>query len=60
MEVQPLGAEGRANPHKDALAFFDAIPRSWPLSADDDYPEKIIALDEGRERALETYKGRNF
>ncbi|HBU55217.1 MAG TPA: deoxyribodipyrimidine photolyase, partial [Sulfitobacter sp.] len=53
-------AEGRANPHKDALAFFDAIPRSWPLSADDDYPEKIIALDEGRERALETYKGRNF
>ena len=27
-------AEGRANPHKDALAFFDAIPRSNNPSAD--------------------------
>ncbi|NIP77411.1 MAG: deoxyribodipyrimidine photo-lyase, partial [Xanthomonadales bacterium] len=25
-------AEGRTDPHADALAFFDAVPRSWGLS----------------------------
>ena len=53
-------AEGRANPHKDALAFFDAVPQRWTLSPDDDYPDRIIALDKGRERALDLYKNRNF
>jgi deoxyribodipyrimidine photo-lyase len=53
-------AEGRANPHDDALRYFDAIPKHWKMSPDDAYPDKIIALDEGRERALDTYKNRNF
>ncbi|WP_176249125.1 deoxyribodipyrimidine photo-lyase [Sulfitobacter sp. HGT1] len=53
-------AEGRAKPHKDALAFFDAVPQRWNLSPDDDYPDRIIALDKGRERALDLYKNRNF
>jgi len=53
-------AEGRAKPHKDALAYFDAIPESWNLSPQDDYPTRIIPLDEGRQRALDSYKNRNF
>ncbi|MGC1496052.1 MAG: deoxyribodipyrimidine photo-lyase [Sulfitobacter sp.] len=53
-------AEGRSNPHKDALAFFDAIPRSWALSPDDPYPDPIVALDEGRKRALAAYQDRGF
>ena len=53
-------AEGRANQHADALAFFDAIPKQWNMSPDDAYPDRIVALDKGRERALEIYKNRNF
>jgi len=53
-------AEGRAKPHKDALAYFDAIPESWNMSPRDDYPTRIIQLDEGRQRALDSYKNRNF
>ena len=52
-------AEGRVRPHKDALAFFDAIPRSWGMSPDDDYPDPVMALDEGRKRALAAYKDRD-
>ncbi|AXI46452.1 deoxyribodipyrimidine photolyase [Sulfitobacter sp. SK012] len=54
-------AEGRAQPHKDALAFFDAVPLEWALSPDNDYPhEPIVALDVGRLRALDAYKNRDF
>ena len=53
-------AEGRADPHKDALAFFDAIPRSWNLSPDDPYPDPIVTLDAGRKRALAAYEDRGF
>lgn len=54
-------AEGRANPHEDALAFFDAMPRSWDLSPDDPYPsDPIMALDVGRKRALDAYQDRGF
>jgi deoxyribodipyrimidine photo-lyase len=54
-------AEGRSNPHKDALSFFDAAPRSWALSPSDPYPDKpIVALDVGRNRALEAYRDRGF
>ena len=47
-------AEGRARPHADALAFFDAVPRSWELSPDQPYPEPVIGLAKGRARALES------
>jgi deoxyribodipyrimidine photo-lyase len=53
-------AEGRANPHADALAFFNAIPESWPISAKDAYPSPIVTLDEGRKRALNAYENRGF
>ncbi|MCZ4366486.1 cryptochrome/photolyase family protein [Sulfitobacter dubius] len=53
-------AEGRASPSKDALAYFDAVPRRWGLSPDDDYPDPIVDLSEGRERALDAYRNRDF
>jgi len=52
-------AEGRETPSDDALAFFDAIPRRWKLSPDDDYPDPIVDLSEGRERALDAYRDRD-
>ncbi len=53
-------AEGTQNPSPDALAFFDAIPRSWALDPFDPYPRPIVALDEGRRRALAAYENRAF
>lgn len=53
-------AEGHDDPHEDALRYFEAIPNSWSMSAQDDYPEKIVTLSHGRDRALENYKNRNF
>ncbi|APE43546.1 deoxyribodipyrimidine photolyase [Sulfitobacter alexandrii] len=53
-------AEGRANPHEDALKFFDAMPRHWGLSPDDDYPEPIVSASDGRHRALQAYENRDF
>lgn len=49
-------AEGRAKPHADALSYFDAVPRSWGLSAYDAYPAPVVELGQGRERALAAYK----
>jgi len=53
-------AEGHQNPHPDALSYFDAIPLSWNLSADDAYPKPLIDLAEGRKRALDVYQNRGF
>ena len=53
-------AEGNKNPTKTALSYFDAIPRQWGMSPDDAYPDRIIGLSEGRERALEAYENRSF
>ncbi|MEO0667886.1 MAG: deoxyribodipyrimidine photo-lyase [Pseudomonadota bacterium] len=53
-------AEGRSNPHADALSFFEATPRSWGLTATDPYPAPIVAADEGRKRALTAYENRDF
>ncbi|NVO28439.1 deoxyribodipyrimidine photo-lyase [Donghicola sp. C2-DW-16] len=53
-------AEGRSNPHKDALKYFDAIPLSWDLSPKNDYPKPIVTADAGRERALDAYEARDF
>ena len=51
-------AEGRARPGADALAFFEAVPRSWGLAPDQPYPDPVIGLAEGRSRALAAYKDR--
>ncbi|MFP7572086.1 cryptochrome/photolyase family protein [Marivita sp. S2033] len=53
-------AEGYDTPHEDALAYFKAIPRSWSMTPESDYPDPIVAPDEGRKRALEAYQDRDF
>lgn len=53
-------AEGRSNPHKDALAYFDAIPKSWNLAPTDSYPKPVVDVAKGRERALHAYENRGF
>jgi deoxyribodipyrimidine photo-lyase len=53
-------AERKSNPHPDALAFFDAIPRSWGLAASGTYPNPIVTPAEGRARALQAYENRGF
>lgn len=51
-------AEDNPNPTPTALAYFDAVPRSWGMSPDDAYPQPIVALAEGRRRALMAYESR--
>ncbi|MEM9782414.1 MAG: deoxyribodipyrimidine photo-lyase [Pseudomonadota bacterium] len=51
-------AEGRTTPHQDALAFYEAAPRSWRLDRAAPYPQPIIGHKEGRERALAAYQNR--
>lgn len=46
------------NHGEEADDFYKAIPRSWHMSPDDAYPKPIVALDEGRQRALDAYKAR--
>lgn len=53
-------AEGRANPSRTALSYFEAIPRSWGMSPRDAYPAPIVAPDVGRQRALSAYEKRDF
>jgi deoxyribodipyrimidine photo-lyase len=53
-------AEGRSDPHSDALRYFDAIPRSWDIAASDIYPKPVVEVADGRNRALEAYKTRGF
>ncbi|MEM1364044.1 MAG: deoxyribodipyrimidine photo-lyase [Pseudomonadota bacterium] len=53
-------AEGHGAPTESALAFYDAIPRSWGLSPQDRVPDPIVGLSEGRTRALEAYAARDF
>ncbi|MEM8698322.1 MAG: deoxyribodipyrimidine photo-lyase [Pseudomonadota bacterium] len=51
-------AEGRRNPHQDALSYFEAVPKSWGLGPDQPYPAPVIGLAEGRQRALDAYANR--
>lgn len=53
-------AEISEDPHEDALSFFEAIPRQWNMSPDDEYPEPVVTADEGRKRALDAYENRDF
>jgi deoxyribodipyrimidine photo-lyase len=53
-------AEGLKSPHEDALAYFEAIPRSWKLSADMPYPAPVVDAGDGRKIALEAYENRPF
>ena len=53
-------AERKSDPHPDALAYFDAIPRAWNMRPDAKYPAPIVTMAEGRQKALDAYKGRSF
>ncbi len=52
-------AELSPNPGPEALSYFEAVPRSWRLDPDQAYPEPVVALAEGRARALAAYGARN-
>ena len=52
-------AELSRTPGPEALSFFEAAPRSWKLDPNRRYPEPLIDLSVGRDRALEAYGGRN-
>ncbi|PLL11373.1 deoxyribodipyrimidine photolyase [Tabrizicola sp. TH137] len=51
-------AELSRNPGPEALAFFDAAPRSWNLDPARPYPRPIVDLATGRARALAAYAAR--
>lgn len=51
-------AEGQRAPGAEALAFFDAAPRSWALDPSRPYPRPVVDLAEGRARALAAYAAR--
>jgi len=48
-------AEGRMKPSGTALEYFEAIPRSWRLSAEASYPRPIVSVEDGRARAMKAY-----
>ncbi|MGH1353942.1 MAG: cryptochrome/photolyase family protein [Thalassovita sp.] len=58
--VQKWLAEGQKSPPETALAYFDAVPRSWHLSPSDPPSAPIVALADGRKRALSAYETRDF
>ncbi|QDY69172.1 cryptochrome/photolyase family protein [Qingshengfaniella alkalisoli] len=49
-------AKNHSDPSDDALAFYDAIPRSWNLSVDDDPPDPLVDLKKSRTDALDRYE----
>ncbi len=53
-------AEGKAKPSDTALSYFDAIPKSWDMSPEADYPKPVVSLEGGRARALDAYSNRDF
>ncbi|TCP60581.1 deoxyribodipyrimidine photo-lyase [Rhodovulum bhavnagarense] len=53
-------AEGRRRPSRKALSYFEAVPPSWGLSAQDAYPAPVVTAEAGRKRALEAYQARKF
>lgn len=48
-------AERSAKPDALALSYFNAVPQSWGLRPTQAYPQRLIALTEGRARALRAY-----
>lgn len=48
--------EGARDPHADALAYFDAVPRRWGLSSDQRHTPPMQDVSEGRKRALAAYE----
>ncbi|KMK67542.1 deoxyribodipyrimidine photo-lyase [Puniceibacterium sp. IMCC21224] len=53
-------AEGQKIQSPESLSYFEAIPRSWGLTADDQYPDPVVDSAQGRQRALDAYQNRGF
>ncbi|AHM05063.1 Deoxyribodipyrimidine photolyase [Roseibacterium elongatum DSM 19469] len=54
-------AEITSQPPDTATSYFEAIPESWGMTADDAYPSApIVSAAEGRKRALAAYENRDF
>lgn len=51
-------AEPFDTPAAQARSYFEAVPMSWGLKADQPYPQPVVALDVGRKRALAAYSAR--
>jgi len=64
-QAEKFDAEGRYRrrfvaelsqaPGPEAMAFFEAVPRSWGLAPGQAYPVPVVDLAEGRARALAAY-----
>lgn len=52
-------AELSDSPPQSAMSFFDACPRSWGLRPQDGRPAPVVALADGRKRALAAYENKN-
>lgn len=52
-------AEMSKPPHPEALAYFQAVPRSWELAPERPYPKPVVDLAAGRAAALAAYGARN-
>lgn len=52
-------AELARKPGRDALSYFDAVPKSWALDPGRPYPKPLVDLAEGRKIALAAYADRN-
>jgi hypothetical protein len=48
------------DPHADARAFFEAVPRSWGMKPGQPYPSPMIELRTGREAALAAYEKHTY
>ncbi len=51
-------AERYGTPSDTALSYFEAVPLSWGLSKQIQYPKPIVSLSEGRAKALAAYEAR--
>jgi deoxyribodipyrimidine photo-lyase len=51
-------AELSRQPGRDALDWFEAVPRSWGLDPGAPYPAPVVDLAEGRARALAAFAAR--
>ena len=51
-------AEGESHPPDPALSYFNAVPRSWQLSASDPYPAPVLDLAVARDAALAAFRER--
>ena len=53
-------AEGQTKPSDVAHSYFAAVPRSWNLCPQADYPDPVVKLADGRNRALRAYESRKY